>query len=103
MPKELNNFEQLLEEEALRFDFQKHQQAKENVMNTLDSYKLIGQLVTVFVPDMVNVLIAATKSGHTSTDNASSSGKKSSPPPHLGQGPTDQGPRLPDEDMPTIR
>jgi hypothetical protein len=103
MSQELNNFEQLLEEEALKFDFQKHQQAKESIINTLGSYKLLGQLVTVFLPDMFNVLVAATKNDHTPIDTHPRPSKRKGQPPHLGHDPTDDGPQFPDGEAPLIR
>lgn len=103
MPIVRNNFEQLLEEEASAFDVQKHNQAKKRVIGTLDSYKLIGQLFTVFVPDMVEVLIVATRGAPSTAGEEKEQPSRHSPPPYLGEGPTDQGPNLPEDGFDSIR
>jgi hypothetical protein len=99
----LNNFEQLLEEEASTFDTHKRQQAREGIISTLSSYKLIGQLVTVFVPDMINVLIAATGGSQTTVTDGEDKTPRQDRPPHLGEIPSDPSPNLPDDDFDTLR
>jgi len=99
----LNNFEQLLEEEASAFDAHKRQQAREGIISTLGSYKLIGQLVTVFVPDMINVLIAATGGSQTTAADGEGKIPRQGRPPHLGETPPGLGPNLPDDGFEDIR
>jgi hypothetical protein len=102
MSQTLNNFEQLLEEEASTFDVHKRQQAREGIISTLSSYKLIGQLVTVFVPDMINVLIEATGGDQTTATDDEDKTPRQGQPPHLTAPPTDSGPK-PDDDFDIIR
>jgi len=103
MSQALNNFEQLLEEEAIAFDGQKRQQARDDIINTLSSYQLVGQLVTVFVPDMINVLIAASGGGQAVAADGEERPIRQEHPPHLNGKPTDRGPNLTKDDLDDIR
>lgn len=99
MSDQLNNFEQLLEEQSEAFDARRHRQAKEKVLDTLGSYKLIGQLVTVYVPTMFNVLIAASGGEQPAPNEPPPGGH----PPNLGPGPAGRGPQLPEDGEDLIR
>jgi hypothetical protein len=53
----MNNFDNLFEGNEYDFDPEKHRQIKERVWQTLGTYRLVGQIVDVYLPAMVNVLV----------------------------------------------
>ncbi len=100
MAKELNNFERLLEEQANEFPIDQRAETRQRIDHTLTSYKLIGQLVNMYVPTMVNVLIAA--AGGNDIDTAPKPSRSWEPPHQKPHDPVD-GPRLPDGEEDNIR
>lgn len=103
MAKELNNFERLLEQDAQNFDPVQKAQIHSRISSSFESLRLIGQLVDVYVPKMVDVLIVAS-GGDMEVPSPILAQQPSSPvdpPPHLGQWPPKTGPAWPDGEGPS--
>ena len=87
MPEEHNNFKDLFREEELRFERQAPQEDKvrSGIWRTLGFFKLLGQIIEMFIPRVFDVFVAAA-GGDPNTD-----AKNYKKPP--SQGPLDDDPR----------
>lgn len=83
-----NNFEQLLERQAKLISSDTRRQTEERLFKTFESLRLVGQLIDVFIPKMVDVLVVAAGG---SEENGSREAKNAPPPPPPGP----EGPKLP--------
>lgn len=54
----MNNFDNLFEEEELNFDPQKKRAIKAGIWHSLSTYRFVGQIVDVYLPAMVDVLVS---------------------------------------------
>lgn len=86
-----NNFEQLLEQQSRAVRPELQQRTEEGLFKTFESLRLVGQLLDIFVPKMVNVLVAATGGDISSADetgDALNGDTKTPPVPPRPEGPT---------------
>ncbi len=89
MEEEPNNFEKLLERQAKRMSFDTRRQTEEQLFKTFESLRLVGQLIDVYVPKMVDVLVVA--AGGNGENSAGGPQDGGAPPPPPGP----KGPKLP--------
>ncbi|TXB66225.1 hypothetical protein [Phaeodactylibacter luteus] len=94
MAQELNNFEQLLEQQARNIDPVLRKQTEEGLFKTFNSLRLLGQLIDMYVPKMVDVLIAATGGEEGRQEVAA----QRTVPPNLGPDGPAHGPATAGED-----
>lgn len=55
----MNNFQRLEEEQIRQYDASKRRNVQNNLEQTFGLFKFIGQIVDVYLPAMVGVLISA--------------------------------------------
>lgn len=103
MAKELNNFERLLEQDAQNFDPVQKAQMQAQIFSSFESLRLVGQLIDVYVPKMVDVLIVASGGDMEAPSPVLAQPPSPvDPPPHLGgQWPPKTGPAWPDGEGPS--
>ena len=90
----MNNFQRLEEEQARQYDAVKLQQVQNNLEHTFGLFKFIGQIVDVYLPAMIGVLISA--AGGNSPDSRKTGINR--PPSEGGDHPGRVGPHPPDGD-----
>jgi len=95
----MNNFQQLEEEQARQYDTTRRQSVQNNLMGTIGVFKFIGQIVDVYLPAMIDVLISAA-GGNSSGRRGGSSSGLARPPSEGGVPPGTIGPHPPDGDIP---
>jgi len=61
----MNNFDNLFEEEENSFDPQKKREVKAGIWQALGTYRFVGQIVDVYLPAMVDVLVSCVGGGAT--------------------------------------
>lgn len=79
-----NNFKKLMEEDEERYLQHHHNQVGSRVWGTLGFFRLIGDLVTMFIPRVMDVFVMA--AGGRGEDRGVSPERRGSLPPSLGQG-----------------
>jgi hypothetical protein len=89
----MNNFQQLLEEQERQFEGETKRKVQQGLMQSFGTFRLIGQLIGVYLPAMANVVV-------TAFGGQCGSPKKPAPPinlpPSLGDSnPGKAGPALP--------
>lgn len=102
MNEEPNNFEQLLERQAAAIRPEVQHKTEAGLFKTFESLRLVGQLLDVFVPKMVDVLVVAAGGDSNAPqplpqNPSKTTGRSSAAPP----GP--QGPTLPKDGLNEIR
>ena len=86
MSPERNNFKELFKEEELRF----HEKQKEedniasDIWRTLDFFKLIGQVVDMFIPKVFELIIAALGGKNDAMNSQEQSNTTIRPPSQAG-------------------
>ena len=55
----MNNFQELEKEQERQYDASKRMHVQKNLSNTFGLFKFIGQIVDVYLPAMIGVLISA--------------------------------------------
>ena len=80
---EVNNFKKLMEEDEERYLQAHNNQVGTRVWGTLGFFRLIGDLVTMFIPRVIDVFVMAAGGRE---ENDQSPGRSSSLPPSLGPG-----------------
>jgi|GEM_PF-986507 len=96
-----NNFERLLERQAQAIRPDVQERTEQGLFQTFESLRLVGQLLDVFVPKMVDVLVVA--AGGDS--NAKPVSAQQAPTNRKGPAahPDSQGPSLPEDGLDEIR
>ena len=92
----MNNFQRLEEEQARQYDASKRQSVQNNLTHTFGVFKFIGQIIDVYLPAMIGVLISAVGGDGSETGNPESNRTPSEGGVHPGQ----IGPNPPDGDTP---
>ncbi len=94
----MNNFQKLLDEQARAYDAPKRQAVENNLRHTMGVVHLIGQIVEVYLPTMVGVLITAAGGSEEGSERMAPRHQ----PPSLGEdNPGKIGPQPPGGDVPT--
>ncbi len=92
----MNNFQQLEEEQARQYNGAPRQSVQNNLWQTIGVFKFIGQIVEVYLPSMIEVLISA-----AGGNNPERRGRSTSrPPSEGGVHPGSIGPKPPNGDIP---
>ncbi len=91
--EEINNFKRLFEEEELRFASKSREEdnVKSGLWQTLGFFKLLGQLIEVFIPKIFELLIVSMGADPKNADTFNQADQTYSKPP--SQGPGDDDPR----------
>ena len=94
----MNNFDNIFDDEEHNFDPDKQRAVKEGIWQTLGTYKFVGQIVDVYVPAMLNVLVSIVGGEHKANGPVPPRNSIPPPPPGMdGHQPPDTGPgMLPD-------
>ncbi|MEQ8706576.1 MAG: hypothetical protein RIC19_21775 [Phaeodactylibacter sp.] len=96
-----NNFEQLLDRQAVTIRPEVQQRTEEGLFKTFESLRLVGQLFDIFVPKMVDVLVVA------AGGNAMAQQPLAELPDTINKGagspPSPEGPKLPKDGLDEIR
>ncbi|NRA49505.1 MAG: hypothetical protein HRU12_10270 [Phaeodactylibacter sp.] len=95
-----NNFEKLLERQAKTIRPEVKEQTEQGLFKAFESLRLVGQLLDIFVPKMVDVLVVAAggkANGNPPSTEPTEPKRPGSTPP----GP--KGPSLPEEGLDEIR
>ncbi len=59
----INNFKKILEEDEQYYALHWQEKGREGIRSALEFYKFLGQLVEVYVPRAVDVLLSVTDAG----------------------------------------
>ncbi|MCB0613689.1 MAG: hypothetical protein KDC75_10290 [Phaeodactylibacter sp.] len=92
----MNNFQELEKEQERQYDASKRMHVQKNLSNTFGLFKFIGQIVDVYLPAMIGVLISAAGG----SDGESNNPGLNRPPSEGGVHPGKVGPHPPDGDIP---
>ncbi|KGE88937.1 MAG: hypothetical protein ACE362_01695 [Phaeodactylibacter xiamenensis] len=96
-----NNFERLLERQAEAIHPDVQERTEQGLFKTFESLRLVGQLLDVFVPKMVDVLVVA--AGGDSSRKPVSAGLDAHARKGPAASPDNHGPSLPKEGLDEIR
>jgi hypothetical protein len=96
-----NNFERLLERQAQSIRPDVQERTEQGLFQTFESLRLVGQLLDVFVPKMVDVLVVA--AGGDSNIKPVSAGLNTMNRKGPAAPPDNQGPSLPEGGLDEIR
>lgn len=102
MAKGPNNFERLLERQAQAIRPEVQERTEQGLFKTFESLRLVGQLLDVFVPKMVDVLVVAAGGDSNATPGAANTAdsiKQKGP----ATPPDKEGPSLPEDGLDKIR
>jgi len=97
-----NNFERLLERQAQAIRPEVQERTEQGLFMAFESLRLVGQLLDVFVPKMVDVLVVAAGGNSNATSGAANtpdSIKQKGP----AAPPDKEGPSLPEDGLDKIR
>lgn len=98
MRSDMNNFQKLLEEQSSQYEGVKRQKVQNNLLQTFGIFKFVGQLIDVYLPAMVNVIVSA-MGGRLDENEKIGPPDFKNLPPDLGEGhPGKISPELPDLD-----
>ncbi|MCB0588937.1 MAG: hypothetical protein KDD06_26850 [Phaeodactylibacter sp.] len=92
----MNNFQRLEEEQARLYDASRRRDVQENLSQTFGLFKFIGQIVDVYLPAMIGVLVSA--AGGKGPDGRNQGLNR--PPSEGGEHPGKVGPHPPNGDAP---
>ncbi|MCB0562156.1 MAG: hypothetical protein H6573_09015 [Lewinellaceae bacterium] len=92
----MNNFQELEKEQERQYDASKRMHVQNNLSHTFGLFKFIGQIVDVYLPALVGVLISAAGGSSSETNSQG----LSRPPSEGGVHPGQVGPHPPDGDTP---
>lgn len=101
MEEEPNNFERLLERQAQEIRPDVQERTEKGLFQTFESLRLVGQLLDVFVPKMVDVLVVA--AGGDSSAKPVAAGLEAMNRKGPAAPPSAQGPSLPKDGLDEIR
>lgn len=93
----MNNFQELEKEQARHYDTAKRQHVQNNLTQTFGLFKFIGQIVDVYLPALVGVLISSV--GGNGSGNTYLTSNRT--PAEGGVHPGKEGPHLPEGDVPS--
>lgn len=96
-----NNFERLLERQAQEIRPDVQERTEQGLFKTFESLRLVGQLLDVFVPKMVDVLVVAAGGDSNAKPAAIAPGAMNRKSPATP--PDSQGPSLPEDGLDKIR
>ncbi len=96
----MNNFQQLEDEQARQYDTTRRQSVHNNLMGTIGVFKFIGQIVDVYLPAMIDVLVSAAGGNGSGRRSGGGSSGLARPPSEGGVPPGTIGPHPPDGDIP---
>jgi hypothetical protein len=79
----MNNFNNLFEAEEQKYDSGQNGLVKNRIWQTLGTYKFLGQIVDVYLPAMVSVIVSVAGGKEQDEDNngAVPPGRNNTPPP----------------------
>ena len=98
MRPDMNNFQKLLEEQSSLYEGAKRQKVQNNLLQTFGIFKFVGQLIDVYLPAMVNVIVSS-MGGRLDENEKMGPPDFKNPPPDLGEShPGKISPELPDLD-----
>lgn len=91
----MNNFERLQEEHARQFEGLKKRKVQQSLLQTFGIFKFVGQLIDVYLPAMVDVLVSSMGGKMDGADNDKKPVSRNLPPSLGDDHPGKTGPELP--------
>lgn len=92
----MNNFQRLEEEQIRQYDAAKRHHVQNNLEHTFGLFKFIGQIVDVYLPAMIGVLISAVGGNDSGSSGNQNQGPNRTPSDGGGH-PGGIGPHPPDD------
>ena len=91
----MNNFQRLQEEHARQFEGLKKRRVQQSILQTFGIFKFVGQLIDVYLPAMMGVIVSSMGGKIDDDDNKGKPVSKNLPPSLGDDHPGKTGPEPP--------